>query len=98
MERYCDSGCTDPTQATTRLVTVLVSRIQKSCTGDNSLVKWKGTFRSDRSKWTMHLQIPVGANQSGPFHWMYQQKFPEFWVDWEVPNELLEMRFEFPFT
>ena len=98
MERYCDSGSTDPTQATTRLVTVLVSRIQKSCTGDNSLVKWKGTFRSDRSKWTMHLQIPVGANQSGPFHWMYQPKFPEFWVDWEVPNELLEMRFEFPFT
>ena len=25
-------------------------------------------------------------------------KFPEVWVDWEVPNELLEMRFEFPFT
>ena len=97
MEGYCDSGCTDPTQATARLV-ILVSRIQKSGTGDNSLVKWKGAFRSDRSKWTMHLQIPVGANQSGPIHWRYQPKLQEFWVDWEVPNELLEMRFEFPFT
>ena len=40
--------CTDPTQATARLVIVLVSRIQKSGTGDNNFVKWKGTFRSDR--------------------------------------------------
>ena len=29
MERYCDSGCTDPTQATARLVIVLVRSIQK---------------------------------------------------------------------
>ena len=33
------SGCTDPTQATARLVIVLVSRIQKSGTGDNNFVK-----------------------------------------------------------
>ena len=44
------SGCTDPTQATARLVIVLASRIQKSGTGDNNFVKWKGTFRSDRPK------------------------------------------------
>ena len=44
------SGCMDPTQATARLVIVLVSRIQKSSTGDNNFVKWKGTFRSDRPK------------------------------------------------
>ena len=46
------SGCTDPTQATAHLVIVLVSRVQKSSTGDNNFVKWKGsgTFRSDRPK------------------------------------------------
>ena len=43
------SGCTDPTQATARLVIVLVTRIQKSGTGNN-FVKRKGTFRSDRPK------------------------------------------------
>ena len=45
--RTVHSGCTDPTQATVHLVIVLVSRIQKSGTGDNNVVKWKGTFRSD---------------------------------------------------
>ena len=44
------SSYTDPTQATTRLVIVLVSRIQKSGTGENNFVKWKGTFRSNRPK------------------------------------------------
>ena len=44
------SGCSDATQATARLVIVLVSRIQKSGTGDNNFVEWKETFRSDRSK------------------------------------------------
>ena len=43
------SGCTDPTQSTARLI-VLVRRIQNSGTGDNNFVKWKGTFRSDRSR------------------------------------------------
>ena len=45
------SGCTDPTQASARLVIVLVSRIQKSGTGDSNFVKRKRTFRSDRPKW-----------------------------------------------
>ena len=36
---------TDPTQATARLVIDFVSRIQKSGTGDNNFVKWKGTCR-----------------------------------------------------
>ena len=44
------SGCTDPTQATARLVVVLVSRIQKSGAVDSNFVKWKGAFRSDRPK------------------------------------------------
>ena len=45
------SGCTDTTQATARLVILHVSRIQKSCSGDNNFVNWKMTFRSDRPKW-----------------------------------------------
>ena len=118
MERYCDSGCTDPTQATARLVIVLVRSIQKCGTERSeenksavlrrseeiNLVKWKRTFRSDRpkwpdrSKWAMQLQIPVEPNRNGPFQWMYQPKFSEFWVEWKGPTELLEMRFEFPFT
>ena len=53
------SGCTGLTQATANLVIVLVSRIQKSGTGDNNFVKWKGKIRPtdrpkrpDRSEWT----------------------------------------------
>ena len=48
MERYIPVA--DPTHATARLVIVLVSRIQKSGTGDNNFFKWKGKFRSDRAK------------------------------------------------
>ena len=44
------SSCREQTQATARLVTVLVSRIQKNGTGVNNFVKWKGTFRLDRPK------------------------------------------------
>ena len=40
-----------PNPATAHLVIVLASRIQKSSTGNNNFVKWKGTFRSDRPKW-----------------------------------------------
>ena len=39
--RTVHSGCIHPTQATALLVIVLVSRIQKSGTGDNNFVKWK---------------------------------------------------------
>ena len=55
------SGCTHPTQTTTRLVIVLLSRIQKSVSGDNNFVKWKGTFWSD-------LPPPLNdqTGQSGP--------------------------------
>ena len=45
--RTVHSGCTDPTQGTTRLIIILVGRIQKSGTGDNDFVKWKGIVRSD---------------------------------------------------
>ena len=42
------SDCTDPTEATARLVIVLVSRMQKRVAGVNNFVKLKETFRSDR--------------------------------------------------
>ena len=47
------SGCTNPTQATARLVIVLVSRIQKSGTaGTTILSNGKGQFGpTDRPKW-----------------------------------------------
>ena len=65
------SGCIDPTQATARqarLVIVLVSRIQKSGTGNNNFVKWKGTFRSDRPKWpdrSLWTTFKAGPEYSG---------------------------------
>ena len=47
------SGCTDPTQATARLVIVLVSRMQKSGTRNNNFVKRKGTFGpTDLQRWS----------------------------------------------
>ena len=30
--------------------------------------------------------IPVGPNRNGPFHLMYQPKFPEFWAEWKAPG------------
>ena len=89
------SGCTDSTQATARLVIILLSRLQKSGTGDNNFVKWIGTFRSDRTKWSVTGQsgppsklvpsIPVGPNRNGPFLVMYQPKFPEFGLNEKHP-------------
>ena len=51
------SGCTNPIQATPRLVIVLVSNIQKSGTGDNNLQNGKGilvrqTEMTGSVKWT----------------------------------------------
>ena len=55
----------------------LVSRIEKSGTGDNNFGKWKGTFR-----WTTFKAGP----EYGPFHLMYQPKLPKFWVEWKAPK------------
>ena len=88
------SGCTGLTQATAHLVIVLV-RIQKSGTGYNNFVKWKGTFHpTDQDNQTgqsgppskLVPNIVVGPNRNGPFHSMYKLKFPEFWVEWEAPQ------------
>ena len=84
------SGCTDPTQATARLVIVLVSRMQKSGTVDNNFVKWKGTFRSETGQSRPPLKlvpnILVETNRNGPFHLIYQPNFPEFGVEWKAPK------------
>ena len=98
------SGCTDLTQATARLVIVLVSRIQQGGTRDSNFVKWKGTFnfsptgRNDqtgqrRSPSKLVWNIPVGPNRNGPFPLIYQRKFPEFWAECKAPrNSTLGIR------
>ena len=78
------SGCTDPTQATARFVIVLASRIQKSGTGDNDFVKWKRTFRSDRTKWpdqSLWTTIKAGPEYSG-------RTKPKWAVPFDVRTEI----------
>ena len=71
------SGCTDPTQATERLVIVLVRRIQNSGTGDNNFVKWKGT--------KVVPNIPVGQNRNGSFHLISNRNFRNFGLNGKRP-------------
>ena len=33
----------------------------------------------------------VGPNWNGPFHLMYQPKFPKFWGEWKVPLQLTKL-------
>ena len=78
------SGCTDPIQATIRLVIILVSRIQKSGTGDNNFVKRKGTFRSDWPKWpdwSKRTTLKAGPKYSG---WTK----PKWSVPFDVPTKI----------
>ena len=44
----------------------------------------------DRQPSKLVPNIPVEPNQNGPFHLMYQPKFPEFWVEWKEPQDLTE--------
>ena len=77
------SGSIDPTQATARLVIVLVIRIQGSSTGINNFVKWKGTFRSYRPKWPdrwKRATLKAGPECSG-------QTKPKRSVPFDVPTE-----------
>ena len=82
------AGCTDPTWTTMCLVIVLVSRIQKSSTGNNNFVKWKGPFQSDQlkwwdwSKWTTFKAVP---NYSG---WTK----PNWSIPFDVPTEISSIR------
>ena len=76
-----------------RSVIVLVSRLEKSGTGDRILSNGKGHFGpTDRNDQTGQSgqqysfpNILVGPNQNGLFHLMYQTKFLEFWFEWKAP-------------
>ena len=62
----------------------LVSRIEKSGTGDNNFGKWKGTFRSDRPKWPDRSQwttFKAGPEYSG-------RTKPKWSVPFDVPTEI----------
>ena len=65
------------------------SRIQKSGTGDNNFVKWKGTFRSDRPKRPDRSKvisnIPVEPNRNGPFHLISNRNFRNFGLNGKRP-------------
>lgn len=76
----------DPTQATARLVIVLVNRM--GGTGDHDLVKWKGTLRSDRPKCPHRSKLTpskAACKYSGrtepkwTFPYDVQPNFLEFW-------------------
>ena len=77
MEMYI--GCTDPTQAKSRLLIVLLRRLPKSGCKEKQL-----TF-SNGNDWTgqsgppskVVLNIPVGRNQNGPLHLISYRKLPD---------------------
>ena len=79
------------------LVIVLVSRIQKSGTEDNSFLSnekrhFGPTNRNDQTGQSgppskLVPNIPVGPNRNGPFHFMCQPKFTEFWVERRAPKD-----------
>ena len=81
------SGCTDLTQATARLVIVLVSRIQQGGTGENNFVKWKGTFQSDQPKWpdrSKWISFKARLEYSG-------RTKPKWSVPFDIPTEISEI-------
>ena len=78
------SGYTDPTQATARLVIVLVSRGQQFCQMEGDISVRPTGQRRPPSK--LVPNIPGGPNRNGLFHMMYQPKFPKFGVECKAPK------------
>ena len=78
------SGYTDPTQATARLVIVLVSRGQQFCQMERDISVRPTGQRRPPSK--LVPNIPGGPNRNGLFHMMYQPKFPKFGVECKAPK------------
>ena len=84
-------GCTDLTQATVCLVIVLhlQAGYKRAVLGTTLLSNGNGHFgrptRPLKEDHKMVPNIPVGPNQNGPFHLMYQTKLREFWVEWKRP-------------
>ena len=98
---YAHSSCTNPTQATACLLTVLVNRIQKSGSGDNNFVKWKRDISVQMTKMTRpvkedHLQSP------SRIFWSDQCK-QKWSIPFDVPTEMygilgwMENTLRFPF-
>ena len=77
------SGCTDPTQATTRLV-IFISMIQKKRYWDNNFVKWKGTFRSDLPKWPDRSKLTMHFQSTEYSRWTK----PKWSVPFDVPTKV----------
>ena len=84
-QRTVHSGCIDLTQATARLVIVLVSTIQETGTGDNNFVKWKGTFRSDRPT---EMTRPVKEDHLQSWSKYSSRIEPKRSVSFDVPIEM----------
>ena len=63
---------------------VLVSRIEKSGTGDNNFGKWKATFRSDRTKWPDRSQWTT--SKAGPEY--SGRTKPKWSVPFDEPTEI----------
>ena len=89
----------DPNHHT--LVIVLVSRMQKSSSGDNNFVKWRGTFRSDRpTEMTRPVKgppsklvpnIPVWPNWNGPCRLISNRNFRN--LGWMESAPYLELTY-----
>ena len=78
------SGYTDPTQATARLVIVLVSRGKQFCKMERDISVRPIGQRRPPSK--LVPNIPGGPNRNGLFHMMCQPKFPKFGVECKAPK------------
>ena len=89
------SGCTDPTQATARLVIFLVNRIKERYWGQQFCQMERDISVRPlelvpnipvgpcKPKWTVAFDVPTS---------LYQPKFPEFWVEWKAPIICLRVR------
>ena len=58
------------------------------CKQDTKELYWGQQFcqmERDISVRRTKMTRPIKVDRTGPFHLMYQPKFPEFWVEWKVP-------------
>ena len=86
------SACKDLTQATARLVICSCKQVTKEQYWGQQFCQMERNISVRPTKMTRPVKvdlvvpnIPVGTNRNGPFHLIYQPKFPEFWVEWKAP-------------
>ena len=96
MERYIPVAQTRPKPPHVWLL-FLYAGYKRAVLGTTILSNGKGHFGpTDRSDQTSQSvppsklipKISVGPNRNGPFHLMYQPKFPEFWVEFRTRFKL----------